>query len=77
MLGTPVIGANIGGIPELIDSMKTGMLFDSGSVNNLVNFINALYSNDNLCSDMSKYCLEKQYMTMDNYYSKLLEIYGG
>jgi glycosyltransferase involved in cell wall biosynthesis len=43
MLGTPVIGANIGGIPELIDNMKTGMLFDSGSVNNLVNFINALY----------------------------------
>jgi glycosyltransferase involved in cell wall biosynthesis len=29
MLGTPVIGSNIGGIPELIINEKTGFLFDS------------------------------------------------
>ena len=30
--GVPVIGANIGGIPELIDNGKTGLLFNPGDV---------------------------------------------
>ena len=28
-VGTPVLGANIGGIPELIDPYKTGLIFKS------------------------------------------------
>jgi len=31
----PVLGANIGGIPELIDDCKTGWLFESGNVADL------------------------------------------
>ena len=31
MYGTPVLGANIGGIPELIKVGETGELFESGS----------------------------------------------
>lgn len=34
-LGTPVIGARIGGIPEIIDEGRTGLQFDLGSVNDL------------------------------------------
>lgn len=34
-LGTPVLGAAIGGIPELIKVNETGFLFKSGSVNEL------------------------------------------
>ena len=34
-LGTPVIGANIGGIPEIIEEGKTGLLFESGNVSAL------------------------------------------
>lgn len=30
--GTPIIGANVGGIPELINEKETGFLFDSGDV---------------------------------------------
>ena len=33
--GTPVIGADRGGIPEIIIPMKTGFLYESGSVENL------------------------------------------
>jgi len=33
--GKPVIGANIGGIPEIIEHGKTGFLFESGSVESL------------------------------------------
>ena len=36
-LGTPVIAAKIGGIPEIVDDGKTGFLFESASVKSLVN----------------------------------------
>ncbi len=33
--GTPVVGARIGGIPELIEPGKTGLIFDSGNVGSM------------------------------------------
>ncbi|MBE6485577.1 MAG: glycosyltransferase [Methanosphaera stadtmanae] len=33
--GTPVIGSNIGGIPELIEEEYNGFLFDAGNINSL------------------------------------------
>lgn len=38
-LGTPVIGAKIGGIPEIIEVGKTGYVFESGNVNELVDLL--------------------------------------
>ena len=38
-LGVPVLGANIGGIPELIEDGKSGWLFESGNVDELRNKI--------------------------------------
>lgn len=35
-LGTPVIGARIGGIPEIINDGQTGLLFESGDTGSLV-----------------------------------------
>jgi glycosyltransferase involved in cell wall biosynthesis len=35
-LGRPIIGANIGGIPELIRQEETGFIFESGNVDSLV-----------------------------------------
>ena len=43
-LGTPVLGANIGGIPELIDEGKTGMLFESRNVSDLKDKIQQAFS---------------------------------
>lgn len=37
--GTPVIGANRGGIPELIEEGKTGYVFESGSISEMVSKI--------------------------------------
>lgn len=77
MMGTPVIGANIGGIPELIDNVKTGMLFESGNKANLKNILKSLYVNKELQQNMVKNCLNKKYVTIDEYYEKLLSIYKG
>lgn len=43
-LGTPVLGADIGGIPELIDEGKTGMVFDSGNSSDLRRKIEEMWS---------------------------------
>lgn len=39
-VGTPVIGARIGGIPEIVQDESTGFLFESGYVVSLTNTIN-------------------------------------
>ena len=44
MYGTPVLGAEIGGIPELIQVGKTGELFESGNAEDLKKKIEKLWS---------------------------------
>ena len=39
MYGTPVIGSNIGGIPEIIEDGKSGFTFEAGNVNQLKNLL--------------------------------------
>jgi len=45
-LGVPVLGANIGGIPELIEQGMNGELFDSGSEEKLENKIEYMMNNE-------------------------------
>jgi len=45
-LNVPVLGANIGGIPELIEQGVNGELFDSGSEKNLENKIEYMMNNE-------------------------------
>ncbi len=75
VLGTPVIGANIGGIPELIEDRKTGLLFESGNVQDLKLKILELYNSPEKLEQMSEECLKKKKNTVDTYCSKLIELY--
>ncbi|MEQ2578814.1 glycosyltransferase family 4 protein [Hominiventricola aquisgranensis] len=77
MYGTPVIGAAIGGIPELIQNQRTGMLFESGNVEELVSCIRELWNEEAKVSEMSENCSQVQFDTVDQYYSKLIKIYNG
>lgn len=43
-VGTPVIGSNIGGIPELINGNKNGFLFDAFQTRSLVKTIDQAWS---------------------------------
>jgi glycosyltransferase involved in cell wall biosynthesis len=45
-LGTPVLGANMGGIPEMIEEGKTGMLFKSGDAEDLKDQIQKMFATD-------------------------------
>ena len=51
MYGTPVLGANIGGIPELIQVGKTGELFESGNAEDLKKKIEKLWGDKKLCAE--------------------------
>jgi len=42
-MGTPVIGARIGGIPELIDEHETGLLYDNDNSQELQSHIKSIF----------------------------------
>ena len=74
-LMTPVLGAKIGGIPELIDDGKTGILFESGNLKELTEKIEYLYNNKELCRQMSENCRDIKYDTIKEYSEKLIKLY--
>lgn len=77
MYGTPVIGARIGGIPELIGEEETGLLFAPGNVEDLETKIRYLWDTRGLAEGVAKNCVQRKFETADSYYQKLIEIYGS
>ena len=75
MYGTPVLGADIGGIPELIQVGKTGELFKSGDSVELKKKIQMLWDDKELCAEYSKNCKDISFDTIDEYYEKIMKVY--
>ena len=74
-LGTPVLGARIGGIPELINEGVTGMTFESRNVDGLTKKIEGMWKHDfdyKAIAEMS----QKQY-NAEKYYSEIMKVYKG
>ncbi len=72
MYGTPVLGADIGGIPELIRPGETGDLFESGNKEALKAKIAEMGSK---AAEYSENCRDIRFDTIDRYYEKLMKIY--
>lgn len=73
--GTPVVGADIGGIPELIDNGKTGLLFEPGNVADFSDKVNSIIKNKQLASEMSTNCYDKKFTSLSQYCDELLCVY--
>ena len=73
--GTLVLGANIGGIPELIEDKVTGELFESGNSAELKQKIETLWNDKKVSKEYTKNCQKVKFDTIDEYASKLFEIY--
>ena len=71
MYGTPVLGANIGGIPELIRVGETGELFESGNETKLKQSILRMYENDVYRGK----CQNIQFDTLERYTQKMMRIF--
>lgn len=74
-LGTPVLGARIGGIPELIEEEKSGMTFTSGDVEDLKEKILMMFEHDFDYDAIAKNAVERY--SSEAYYNKLIEYYKG
>lgn len=76
-LGKPVVAANIGGIPEIVENNKTGLLFKPGDSSDLTKCIQTLENSPTRIKEMGKNArkvvLEK--FNPANYYNRLMEIY--
>ena len=59
VFGKPTIGSNIGGIAEIIEDGKTGLLFEQGNIDDLACKINSLLSNPELIVEMGKNARKK------------------
>ena len=77
MYGTPVLGAEIGGIPELIQIGKTGELFESGNEAALKSQIRKLWEDKDLTDSYSRNCKEIGFDTVERYCEKIIGIYGS
>ena len=74
--GTPVIGADIGGIPELIDEDITGKLYMSGNKKELSDTIVKLWNDSQMLETCSRKCLNKEFTTLGQYVERLLMVYA-
>lgn len=77
MYGTPVLGADIGGIPELIEAGKTGELFEAGNKEELKNKIEALWADGERCRTYSENCKNVSFDSVEEYCGKLIELYAN
>jgi glycosyltransferase involved in cell wall biosynthesis len=75
--GKPVVGSRIGGIPEMIEHGRTGMLFEMGDVGQLTECIRNLWSDKSLCQQMGHAARNKveREFSSEEHYEHLMEVY--
>ncbi|MBQ9462859.1 MAG: glycosyltransferase [Bacteroidales bacterium] len=72
-LGTPVLGADIGGIPELIEPGISGMTFKSGDPVALAEAVQAMFNADFDYKSIAEQSCRR--FSQEVYYKRLLELY--
>lgn len=74
-IGKPIIGSNMGGIPELVIDNENGFIYNT--VEELTEKMNTLFENQDLVKQFSKKSkkLAKQNYDREVYYNKLKQIY--
>ncbi len=75
MYGTAVLGARIGGIPELISSGETGELFESGNRSDLKEKISSMFYDSEKIKKYTQNCYNKSFISIDEYYVELMKLY--
>ena len=76
-LGTPVIGSDIGGIPEIIRDGVDGKLFESGNKDDLKDKISFLWNNPDELERLTTECLKEKQGSIVQYYGKIIPVYTG
>lgn len=76
-IGKPVIGAKIGGIPELVKDNETGVLYNFKNIKELSEKMKDLFENKELAEKLGKKAKKdaKERFSKETYYKNILEIY--
>ena len=74
MNGTPVLGCDRGGVPELIEDGRTGWLFSAGDVRILKNKIESIW-NSNEPELFGEVCKKVKFDSLEEYVEKMNRIY--
>ena len=78
-LGKPVIGSDSGGIPEIVEHRKNGLIFHRGDSDGLKNAIEYLVNDKNLIIEYGKNARKKaeENYTEEKHYSKIIDAYDS
>jgi len=76
-LQRPVLASRIGAVPEIVDEGRTGLLFDTGNVDDLVTKLRTLYADKARCREMGAAGRAKALAAYgpEGVYTRLMEIY--
>ncbi|OAQ19847.1 glycosyltransferase family 4 protein [Thermosulfurimonas dismutans] len=76
-LGKPIIASRIGGLPELVEEGKTGLLFEMGNVEELKEKMLFLWKNKDLRREMGRAARQKaeREFSLEKHCEELLRIY--
>lgn len=74
--GKPVVASNVGGIPFVVEEGKTGLLFESGNIEDLADKIMTILENEKLREKMSEAGRERaKEFTWDKIAERTVEVY--
>lgn len=78
-MGKPIIGSNLGGIPELVKNNETGYIYKYDNINDLTDKMREFFENKNKAEELGKNAKEKakEDFSKEAYYNKIIEIYKG
>ena len=76
-IGKPVVGAEIGGIPELVKNNRNGFTYKYNDIDELSNRMNKLFENKELSKEYVKNAKEdaNNLYGKENYYNLILNVY--
>ena len=74
-LGTPVLGSDVGGIPELIVPGRTGMVFKAGDTVDLVQKIHEMFASPGIFAYADIQAEAVKTFSAERYYSEIMNIY--
>jgi len=76
-IGKPIIGANIGGIPELVINNENGLIYEYDNIDDLKEKMELLFKDEELVNKFSNNSKEimKENYSRNGYYNSLMNIY--
>jgi len=75
--GVPVVAARVGGLADLVEDGKTGLLFEPGNVGELAEKLTALWNDPERCRELGRRGHDRisQMCDREGYFRKLMAIY--